>query len=74
MRKFIWPVLVSITLCAVSACSLRSTKTVLTGSMAPGFTGLGTMDIEQFELSAFSYREGASAPTGKSAKGGCGCN
>ena len=58
----------------LAACSARTSQTLGSERFASGYHRLGTMDIEQFQLSAFSYREGASAPTGKSAKGGCGCN
>ena len=72
MRSLTIIVIIATCACALSSC--MTVKEYQKVYLNDADMQLGARDIESFQISFESYREGASGANGGSSGGGCGCN
>ena len=71
-RPLTLPVLLLVTVCTLYGCA--SVKPYQRAYLNDAAMHPGKSDIEKFDISAHTYREGASGGGNGKASGGCGCN
>jgi len=71
-RKLTLPVLLLVTVCILHGCT--PVKPYQRAYLNDAAMRPGRSDIEKFDVSAHTYREGASGGGNGKTSGGCGCN